>query len=83
MKRIAFFLVAIATVAGVFAAMVPASGQANEEAAPIYGVKLPPGYRDWSMISVARVGSIQNDLRVKLGNDVASTAHGDLREILE
>ena len=33
----------------------PASvaGQAGGDAAPIYGVKLPAGYRDWKMISVA------------------------------
>ncbi len=47
----------------------------SSDAAPIYGVKLPPGYRDWKLISVARVGSIVNDLRVKLGNDVAIKAY--------
>jgi hypothetical protein len=53
MKQIVFLLVAAATVAGVVVSRAPASGQADGEAAPIYGIKLPPGYRDWKLISVA------------------------------
>src|SRR5512133_562892 len=60
----------------------PASlvGQADGAGAPIYGIKLPPGYRDWKMISVAHIGGSLNDLRVKLGNDTAIKAyrHGTL-----
>jgi hypothetical protein len=52
-----------------------ASGQAEGETAPIYGVKLPSGYRDWTLISVAHVGGPLNDLRAKLGNDVAIKAY--------
>ncbi len=37
--------------------------------------EIPAGCRDWSMISVARVGGKLNDLRVKLGNDVAIKAY--------
>jgi hypothetical protein len=47
MKRITFLLLAVVTVAGVVAFVAPASGHADGGAAPIYGVKLPPGYRDW------------------------------------
>src|SRR5262245_42722823 len=59
--------------------MAPAFGQAGAagDAGPIYGAKLPGGYRDWALISVARVGSNQNDLRAKLGNDVAMRAFRD------
>jgi hypothetical protein len=53
MRRIVFVLVAVGALAGVVASMVPASGQADGEAAPIFGVKIPPGYRDWRLISVA------------------------------
>jgi len=74
MKRIVFLLVVVATVVGVVASTVPASGRADEEAAPIYGVEIPPGYRDWKLISVARVGSPVKDMRAKLGNDVAIKA---------
>jgi hypothetical protein len=63
MKRIAFLLVAVATVAGVVASTAPATGHADEEAAPIFGVKIPPGYRDWRLISVAHEAGNLNDLR--------------------
>ncbi len=55
----------------------PASvvGQADGAAAPIYGIKLPPGYRDWKMISVAHAGGSLDDLRMKLGNDAAIKAY--------
>ena len=75
MKRVAFLLVTVATVGGVVASTVPASGRADEEAAPIYGVKIPSGYRDWPVISIAQVGVPINDLRVKLGNDLAMKAY--------
>jgi hypothetical protein len=75
MKRIAFLLIVVATLAGVVAFTAPASGQTDGEAASIYGVKIPPGYRDWRMISVAHVGEPVNDLRVKLGNDIAIKAY--------
>ena len=74
MRRIVFVLVAVAALAGVVATMAPASGQADGEAAPIFGVKLPPGYRDWRLISVAHEEGSLNDLRAILGNDVAIKA---------
>ncbi|HXW92521.1 MAG TPA: cytochrome P460 family protein [Terriglobales bacterium] len=77
MKRIAFYLVALAMAAGILALTAPLSGQADEEAAPIYGIKLPAGYRDWTLISVANVGAPVNDIRAKLGNDIAIKAYRD------
>jgi hypothetical protein len=74
MRRIAFVLVALAALAGVVADMAPASGQADGEAAPIFGIRIPPGYRDWRLISVAREEGNLNDLRAILGNDVAIKA---------
>jgi hypothetical protein len=75
MKWIACLVIAIATAVGVLTDMAPASGQTDGAAAPIFGVKIPPGYRDWSSISLAHVGGNLNDLRVKLGNDVAIKAY--------
>jgi Cytochrome P460 len=75
MKPIAFLLVAVATVAGVVAFTAHASGQADGEAAPIFGIKIPPGYRDWKLISVAHEAGNLNDLRAVLGNDVAIKAY--------
>jgi hypothetical protein len=56
------------------ATMAPASGQADGEVAPISRVKIPPGYRDWRLISVAHEAGNLNDLRAILGNDVAIKA---------
>ena len=75
MRRIAFVLVAVEALAGVVAHMAPASGQADGEAAPIFGVKIPAGYRDWRLISVAHEEGDLNDLRAILGNDVAIKAY--------
>jgi Cytochrome P460 len=75
MKRIAFLLVAVATMSGAVAYMAPPSGQAGEEAAPIFGIKIPPGYRDWKLISVAHEAGNLNDIRAILGNDIAIKAY--------
>jgi Cytochrome P460 len=76
MRRIVFALVAIAALGGV-AYMAPSSGQSDGEAAPIFGVKIPPGYRDWKLISVAHEEGNLNDLRAVLGNDIAVKAYRD------
>ena len=75
MRRIVVGLVAVVVLACVVAYMAPASGQADGEAAPIYGVKIPPGCRDWKLISVAHEEGNLNDLRAILGNDVAMKAY--------
>jgi hypothetical protein len=56
-------------------AQAPAA--ATPDQAGKYGVTLPPGYRGWELISVAAVGAPVNDVRAKLGNDIAI---GDLRQ---
>ncbi len=56
-------------------AQVPAATTSHQTVD--YGITLPPGYRNWELISVAAVGSPLNDLRAKLGNDVAIS---DLRQ---
>src|SRR5262245_33611438 len=75
MKRIVMLSVAIAALAGSAAALLSASAEPAGDASPIYGVKVPDGYRDWAMISVADVGAPVNDLRVKLGNALAIEAY--------
>ena len=77
MKWIAFLPVAVAVMAGVVAFAPPASGRPDEEAAPIFGIKIPPGYRDWRVISVAHEEGNLNDLRAILGNDLAIKAYRD------
>ena len=75
MRRIAVLLVAVVALAGVVAHMVPASGEADKEAAPIFVTKIPSGYRDWRLISVAREEGSLNDIRAILGNDMAIKAY--------
>jgi hypothetical protein len=75
MQKIAFVLVAIAVVASVVISTEPTSGEADDQAAPIFGIRIPPGYRDWKLISVAHEEGNLNDLRAVLGNDVAIKAY--------
>jgi hypothetical protein len=75
MRRIASLLAGVAIVVGVFARSAPASGHADQEAAPIFGIKIFRGYRDWRLISVAHEEGKLNDLRAILGNDVAIKAY--------
>jgi Cytochrome P460 len=77
MKWIVGLVVGAVAVAGVVASMVPASGQGGGDAAPVYGITIPEGYRDWKVISVAQIGPPINDVRIKLGNDVAIKAYRD------
>ena len=75
MKRIVFLLVAVAAVAVVVASS-PVSGHIDEAASPIYGVTIPPGYRDWKMIAVAQLKTDKVDqLRAELGNEIAVKAY--------
>ena len=41
----------------------------------IYTIKIPAGYRDWKLISVAHEAGKLNDLRAVLGNDIAINAY--------
>src|SRR5262245_21033796 len=82
MRRIAFLLPAVATVVAVITAGVPLSRATDQETvAPIYGIKIPTGYRNWALISVASVGGPVNDMRAKLGNDVAIRAYREQKTL--
>lgn len=78
MKAIACLLGAVVALTGVVVYMARAS-QADGVAAPIFGVKIPPGYRDWRLISVAHEAGNLNDLRAVLGNDAAIKAYRDAK----
>ena len=73
--RIAFLLFAVIAVAGVVVHMAHASGHSDGEAAPIFGIKIPAGYRDWRLISVAHEEGDLNDIRATLGNNAAISAY--------
>jgi hypothetical protein len=75
MKGLAYLLVAVVALTGVVVYMAHASGRSDGEADPVFGIKIPPGYRDWKLISVAHEEGNLNDLRALLGNDVAIEAY--------
>jgi hypothetical protein len=79
MKWILFLLVAVLASAGVFIATAPASGQGAGEAVPIFGIKIPPGYRDWKFVSVAHEEGNLHSFAAILGNDVAIKAYRDAK----
>ena len=47
----------------------------SSNASPIYGVTIPPGYRDWKLIAVDQLVTDKVDqLRAQLGNEIAIKA---------
>jgi hypothetical protein len=74
-RRVACLLFAVVAGAGVVVYMAHASGQSDGEAAPVFGIKIPAGYRDWRLISVAHEEGELNDIRAILGNDKAIKAY--------
>jgi hypothetical protein len=78
-------MVAIASIAALVVYIASAFGQSSGDAAPIYGIKIPSGYRDWRLISVKRLTGKQltgnggefRQLRAQLGNDLAVKAYRD------
>jgi hypothetical protein len=75
MKRIGFALAALLALASVFAFVALASGRFDENEDAIFGGRLPAGYRDWGLISVAHEEGKLNDLRAILGNKIAMQAY--------
>ena len=73
MKRISIWLMAIGV--GAIALLAFAASGTDNQATPVFGIKIYPGYRDWRLISVAREDGNLNDLRAVLGNDVAIKAY--------
>jgi hypothetical protein len=75
MKWFTILVLAIAIALTTLAALPFAPGHAEDEASPVLGGKIPAGYRDWRLISVAHEEGSLNDLRAVLGNDVAIKAY--------
>ncbi len=51
------------------------AGQKPRSAAPIYGVTLPAGYRDWPLVAPAQEAAPFDELRVVVGNPTAMRAY--------
>ena len=75
MKKIVVAVAALgALVAGV-ASMPSLYGQANREKTPIFVTEIPPGYRDWKLISVAHEEGNLHSFAAVLGNEQAIAAY--------
>jgi hypothetical protein len=75
MKQIAFFLLAATIFVSVVAFTASASRRADEQADAVFVKEIPPGYRDWKVVSVAHEAGDLNDIRAVLGNDIAIKAY--------
>jgi len=68
-------VLAALALAGTAASTRPTSLYAGETIAPRFVDRIPGGYRDWRLISVAREEGAINDIRAVLGNDSAIRAY--------
>jgi len=75
MKGLGYLLVAVIAMTSATFYIAHAAGSSDAQADPMFGIKIPPGYRDWKLISVAHEEGNLNDLRALLGNDVAIKAY--------
>src|ERR1700722_8559652 len=75
MKRIVFLTLGVVALVSICVSMAPASGQGGGPA--IYVTKMPPGFRDFRLISMAHEAGTLNSSPAVLGNDVAYNAFRD------
>lgn len=78
-KRLIMLSTAVVA-ACVIVSMPIGPGRAEDEATPIFGIRMFPDYRDWRLISVAHEEGKLDDLRAVLGNDVAIQAYREGKE---
>jgi hypothetical protein len=76
MKPKSALAIAVATLAGLAVYLVTAAGQADENSAA-YVTKIPAGYRDWKVVSMAHEEGKLNSLGIVLANDIAIKAYRD------
>jgi hypothetical protein len=75
MKRIVYLPVTVVILASVIACMIPAFGQTDTSSTAAYVTKIPPGYRDWKLVSVAHEEGDLHSFAAILGNDIAIKAY--------
>lgn len=75
MKHIALSLVAATILVEVLGFRASAARRTDEPATALFVTTIPPGYRDWKVVSVAHEAGDLNDIRAVLGNDVAIDAY--------
>jgi cytochrome P460 len=77
LKRFVFLLIAGAALAGAIALRAPVFGYADDGGSPVFVTKIPPGYRDWRLVSVAHEEGNLHSFAAMLGNDIAFKAFRD------
>jgi hypothetical protein len=63
-----------AVAAGVLALVPLTPSQADVDSSPIFGVRIPAGYRQWELIAPSHEAGGFNELRGILGNAIAMRA---------
>lgn len=77
MKQVPVFVTLVGLAAGLGCAVAFSAARTDSDASAILGSKMPDGYRDWRLISVAHEEGSLNDIRAVLGNDIAIKAYHD------
>jgi hypothetical protein len=78
MNRISISVYGATVVACAIASTVFTAGHANDQSSPIYGVKIPAGYRQWQLVAVAHEQGF-DELRAVLGNALSVKAYSEGR----
>lgn len=74
-RTISLLLLAVATLGIVMFAATASRHVTAQEPIPTFVKQIPPGYRDWRLISVAHEEGNLNSFAAVLGNDVAIQAY--------
>jgi hypothetical protein len=75
MKHIQAIAISGLIAIGLGGAMLASAAEDGYDSTSVFGGNLPPGYRDWKLISVAHEEGSLNDIRAILGNDIAVKAY--------
>ncbi len=74
MKLIVTLAIGAALASGAATRLAIAAGHAESDGSPIFGVRIPEGYRHWELVGVAHEAGL-DELRGVLGNEVAIEAY--------
>src|SRR5262245_28620462 len=75
MRRYGLHVVGMALAVGAVAFMSSVPARSTAKASSIFITKVPAGYRDWKLVSVAHEEANLNSFAAVLGNDVAIKAY--------
>lgn len=79
MKSVALWQGVVAMVVGIVALTLPLSRAADDATAAIFVTEIPPGYRDWKLISVAHEEGNLHSFAAVLGNETAIKAYREAK----